>query len=196
MAAYLTDPPASQVKTAPYPKGNIARCVQDQHSPLRPRDDRITTARPPRRGAGVVERGGLENRCGRKPTQGSNPCLSAILFVHDIVAYAAGMQSRLHLSPGNLRLLSRMAPFQTEQPKLPFDRARYCNARTLALKNLPKGRHSGRVRARLYQSPLPAPAALWARIVFDLAMPPYCPTPHPPSLCALDLPYDRRATLI
>ena len=34
--------------------------------------------RPPRRGAGVVERGGLENRCGRKSTQGSNPCLSAI----------------------------------------------------------------------------------------------------------------------
>ena len=32
----------------------------------------------PRRGAGAVERGGLENRCGCKPTQGSNPCLSAI----------------------------------------------------------------------------------------------------------------------
>ena len=31
-----------------------------------------------RRGAGVVERGGLENRCARKRTQGSNPCLSAI----------------------------------------------------------------------------------------------------------------------
>ncbi len=26
----------------------------------------------------MVERGGLENRCGRKSTQGSNPCLSAI----------------------------------------------------------------------------------------------------------------------
>ncbi len=25
----------------------------------------------------MVERGGLENRCGRKSTQGSNPCLSA-----------------------------------------------------------------------------------------------------------------------
>ena len=32
----------------------------------------------PRRGAGVVERGGLENRCGRKSTEGSNPSLSAI----------------------------------------------------------------------------------------------------------------------
>ena len=30
-----------------------------------------------RRGAGVVERDGLENRCGRKPTEGSNPSLSA-----------------------------------------------------------------------------------------------------------------------
>ena len=28
--------------------------------------------------AGVVERGGLENRCARERTQGSNPCLSAI----------------------------------------------------------------------------------------------------------------------
>ena len=28
----------------------------------------------------MVERGGLENRCGCKPTQGSNPCLSAIKF--------------------------------------------------------------------------------------------------------------------
>ena len=32
------------------------------------------------RGAGVVERAGLENRCGRKSTQGSNPCLSAINY--------------------------------------------------------------------------------------------------------------------
>ena len=30
-----------------------------------------------RRDAGAVERGGLENRCGGDPTQGSNPCLSA-----------------------------------------------------------------------------------------------------------------------
>ena len=30
-----------------------------------------------RRGAGVVERGGLENRCARKRTEGSNPSLSA-----------------------------------------------------------------------------------------------------------------------
>ena len=27
----------------------------------------------------MVERGGLENRCGCKPTQGSNPCLSATI---------------------------------------------------------------------------------------------------------------------
>ena len=30
------------------------------------------------RGAGAVERGGLENRCTRKRTEGSNPSLSAI----------------------------------------------------------------------------------------------------------------------
>ena len=30
-----------------------------------------------RRGARVVEWGGLENRCGGNSTQGSNPCLSA-----------------------------------------------------------------------------------------------------------------------
>ena len=30
-----------------------------------------------RRGAGAVERGGLENRCAFMGTQGSNPCLSA-----------------------------------------------------------------------------------------------------------------------
>ncbi len=30
------------------------------------------------RDAGVVERGGLENRCARERTEGSNPSLSAI----------------------------------------------------------------------------------------------------------------------
>ncbi len=30
-----------------------------------------------RRGAGVVDRGGLENRCARKRTEGSNPSPSA-----------------------------------------------------------------------------------------------------------------------
>ena len=34
-------------------------------------------AAAPRRGAGVVDRGGLENRCTLTGTQGSNPCLSA-----------------------------------------------------------------------------------------------------------------------
>ena len=36
--------------------------------------------RSTRRGAGAVERGGLENRCAFTGTQGSNPCLSAIGF--------------------------------------------------------------------------------------------------------------------
>lgn len=31
------------------------------------------------KGAGVVDRGGLENRCTLAGTQGSNPCLSATL---------------------------------------------------------------------------------------------------------------------
>ncbi len=33
-----------------------------------------------RRDAGAVERGGLENRCARKRTVGSNPTLSATLL--------------------------------------------------------------------------------------------------------------------
>ena len=32
------------------------------------------------RGAGAVERGGLENRCSFLGTQGSNPCLSAVII--------------------------------------------------------------------------------------------------------------------
>ncbi len=35
-----------------------------------------------RRDAGVVERGGLENRCALTSTQGSNPCLSATYLAH------------------------------------------------------------------------------------------------------------------
>ncbi len=35
-----------------------------------------------RRGAGVVERGGLENRCTRKGTVGSNPTLSASILLN------------------------------------------------------------------------------------------------------------------
>ena len=43
-----------------------------------PADRRPHTAkRFPRRGAGVVERGGLENRCALTGTEGSNPSLSA-----------------------------------------------------------------------------------------------------------------------
>ena len=38
------------------------------------------TMSPLRRGAGVVERGGLENRCALSGTVGSNPTLSAIGF--------------------------------------------------------------------------------------------------------------------
>ena len=37
--------------------------------------------------AGVVERGGLENRCASNSTQGSNPCLSAIFL--NLLSYMA-----------------------------------------------------------------------------------------------------------
>ena len=47
----------------------------------------ILSNETPRRGAGVVERGGLENRCGCKPTQGSNPCLSAIKYLKTMIYY-------------------------------------------------------------------------------------------------------------
>jgi hypothetical protein len=41
-------------------------------------DGLIYTGQPGiRRGAGVVDRDGLENRCTRKGTEGSNPSLSA-----------------------------------------------------------------------------------------------------------------------
>src|SRR5215468_3449721 len=39
----------------------------------------ISGAARPRRGAGVVDRDGLENRCACKRTVGSNPTLSAIM---------------------------------------------------------------------------------------------------------------------
>ena len=40
-----------------------------------------TTGQALRRGAGVVERGGLENRCALTSTEGSNPSLSATHLV-------------------------------------------------------------------------------------------------------------------
>src|SRR5947207_1646916 len=36
-----------------------------------------------RRGAGAADRAGLENRCGRKSTEGSNPSLSACLLADE-----------------------------------------------------------------------------------------------------------------
>ena len=38
-----------------------------------------------RRGAGVVDRGGLENRCSCKRTVGSNPTLSAIFLIKSMI---------------------------------------------------------------------------------------------------------------
>ena len=45
-----------------------------------------------RRSAGVVERDGLENRCGGDSTQGSNPCSSAIAQFDEVQAYWEGAQ--------------------------------------------------------------------------------------------------------
>ena len=42
-----------------------------------------------RRVAGAVERGGLENRCTRTRTEGSNPSLSAI-FILEFSGFGAG----------------------------------------------------------------------------------------------------------
>ncbi len=40
---------------------------------------RKSLCKPDWKGAGVVDRGGLENRCTLAGTQGSNPCLSAVI---------------------------------------------------------------------------------------------------------------------
>ncbi len=60
----------------------------------------IITGNDHRRGAGVADRAGLENRCGRKLTEGSNPSLSACLpaavtevFVTAAVAFLGIPQS-------------------------------------------------------------------------------------------------------
>ena len=46
------------------------------------------------RGAGVVERGGLEKRCARKGTEGSNPSHSAT--VKDYTAVFTAVMKSLH----------------------------------------------------------------------------------------------------
>ena len=41
----------------------------------------------------MVERGGLENRCGGNPTQGSNPCLSANKLTYFIDIFTVNSKS-------------------------------------------------------------------------------------------------------
>ena len=70
------------------PAGRDQRVAGRREGAVEPfaRDERVCPAGPRtqpgpdnrRRGAGVVERGGLENRCARERTEGSNPSLSAI----------------------------------------------------------------------------------------------------------------------
>ena len=62
-----------------------------------------------RRGAGVVERGGLENRCGCKLTEGSNPSLSAI-FLSATVSLRGGCRQNYQL----------LRPLRNEAVDLPF----------------------------------------------------------------------------
>ena len=64
-------------------RAGILQGINKLASPLRPHCARQRCKRALRRGAGVVERDGLENRCGRKPTEGSNPSLSAINLEHN-----------------------------------------------------------------------------------------------------------------
>ena len=57
--------------------------AREKPLPLLRRLRRLTRDAPRlqvRRGAGVVERDGFENRCGLTSTQGSNPCLSATTY--------------------------------------------------------------------------------------------------------------------
>ena len=56
--------------------GRRKRVLYDSAFAIPRPDFRATISR---RGAGVVDRGGLENRCARKRTVGSNPTLSAKL---------------------------------------------------------------------------------------------------------------------
>jgi hypothetical protein len=51
-----------------------------------------------RRGARVVESGGLENRCSRKGTVGSNPTLSATKTVVGSSQFAVGSVGQLGIS--------------------------------------------------------------------------------------------------
>src|SRR5690625_1257175 len=81
-------PPQLRVRAAWAGKGENggAGCLQPlpAFANVRPpstlglRGQRPSDSLIPRRGAGAVERGGLENRCARERTVGSNPTLSAI----------------------------------------------------------------------------------------------------------------------
>ena len=59
--------------------GTYARRRERFHRCVAAPNRRFYKARPQRRGAGAVDRGGLENRCTPRGTRGSNPCLSAKL---------------------------------------------------------------------------------------------------------------------
>ena len=56
---------------------NPANAIVAPHATVTVRGERVDGVQALGRGAGAVDRGGLENRCTRKGTEGSNPSLSA-----------------------------------------------------------------------------------------------------------------------
>lgn len=64
----------------------------------------------PWRGAGAVERGGLENRCASNRTEGSNPSLSANFPSHPAASVPSKVDfdpmTRTSLSPASTRWVS------------------------------------------------------------------------------------------
>ena len=62
-----------------------------------------------RRGAGAVERDGLENRCACKRTEGSNPSLSVGAFANSSTSASKHQRGRrLNIFSGMLRMIAMM----------------------------------------------------------------------------------------
>lgn len=63
----------------------------------------------------MVERGGLENRCGGNPTQGSNPCLSATSFeiIHLYQLLKVILRKDWRILPANRQSGSALGPIST-----------------------------------------------------------------------------------
>ena len=73
------------------------------------------SANNPRKGAGVVDRGGLENRCTLAGTQGSNPCLSANIQVKSAVSQRLAADLTLYTYKNTYKLPDKPSPIQMGQ---------------------------------------------------------------------------------